>query len=222
MATGLSRREVGGVLAELYRAATGVPRRFHLRSEDLKTIARRKRARGEFFWEVARELEIMHSILMSYPRLSRGGVLGFASIRVAERWPTASDTSIRDILRERSDGDWTDLARNRLRKLHMLNNADLRLEEPIRFTVGQLCRIAQKRRFKENWWLELLSKLTNVSASERLTMFCYENGQFRTFAVTHEHYIRTKWDHLTQEFWAAALKRYELEEFDEEPALSGE
>jgi hypothetical protein len=86
MATGLSPREFGGVLAELYRAATGVPRRFHLRSEDLKTIARRERARGEFFWEVARELEIMHSILMSYPRLSRGGVLGFASIRVAERW----------------------------------------------------------------------------------------------------------------------------------------
>jgi hypothetical protein len=104
----------------------------------------------------------------------------------------------------------------------MLNNADLRLEEPMRFTEGQLCRIAQKRRFKENWWLELLGKLTNVSASERLAMFCYEDGQSRTFAVTHEDYIRTKWDHLTQEFWTAALKRYELEEFDEEPALSGE
>src|SRR5262245_29628285 len=123
MATNLSPREVGGVLDQLYRAATGVPRRFYLRSEDLQRFAGRERAlRPEFFEEAGRELELWHSILMSYPRLGRGGVLGFVSERALERWPAAPARSVRDAIATPANGDWAKTARERLHKLSSLES----------------------------------------------------------------------------------------------------
>ena len=44
--------------------------------------------------------------------------------------------------------------------------------------------------------------------------------KYHTFVVTYEDYIRT-WKHLTEEFWGAAFKRYQLEEFDEKQDFQG-
>src|SRR3954470_3935255 len=122
MPTGLTSQEVAGVLDQLYRAASdGGPRRFNLPGADLKRLAGRKRGRVEFFEDVGGELEIIHSILMSYPRFGRGEVLGFASLRVAEGWPPAPEWIFRDALHWSSDTDWALSARKCLQNLQTLS-----------------------------------------------------------------------------------------------------
>jgi hypothetical protein len=92
MAENPSYYDVAGVIDQLYRGATGVPRRFFLRSDELVAIARRRRGlRPEFFKEMARYLEDVHSILMSYPRLGQGGILAFVGARLMTRWSLACD-----------------------------------------------------------------------------------------------------------------------------------
>lgn len=218
MSVDLAPRDVAGVLDQLYRAANGVPRRFYLRSEDLRVMARRERAlRPEFFEETDQQLEVVHSILMSYPRLGRGGVLGFVSSRVAESWPVAPVGDLRDALAERSDTDWPHVVRRRLLKLHKANQGDQKSASPMLITEGQLCRMAQKRRFEKSWWLEILEELSKAPVDERLTFFSYEGIRGRPFIITHEYYIR-RWFHPTKAHWETALKRFELDEVDEDAA----
>src|SRR4051794_13373153 len=105
----LSHRDVAGVLDQLYRGATGLPHRFFLRSEELRNFAGRERARIEFFEEVARQLGTVHSILMSYPRFARGGLLGFVSSRVAESWPMIPTSIVRNTLFSvQHNDDWAE------------------------------------------------------------------------------------------------------------------
>src|SRR5258708_1772773 len=99
MATDLSSEAVAGVLDQLYRAARGLRRRFQLRSEELRVVAGRERSlRPKFFEQLAWDLEYRHSILMSYPRLGRGGTLGFASSVIAERWQAAPEDNVQNAL----------------------------------------------------------------------------------------------------------------------------
>src|SRR4051812_27134399 len=115
----LSHRDVAGVLDQLYRGATGLPRRFFLRSEELRKLAGRERARIEFFEEAARQLEVVHSILMSYPRYGRGGVVGFVSSRMAESWPMARAGIVRNTFGDQHNNDWAEATRMRLQHLHL-------------------------------------------------------------------------------------------------------
>src|SRR6266851_6592264 len=213
MAVDLSPHDVAGVLDQLYRAANdGVPHRFYLRSEDLKMLARRERSlRPEFFEETARELEICHSILMSYPRLARGGVLGFVSLRVAENWPAAPEENVREALREEFGSDWAQSVRRRLQKLYELNPGDPESPRPTVITERQLCRMAQRRKFDQKWWFEFLSVLSKISADERLIFFSYGSINDISFVIIHEDYIR-RWFHPTEEHWIQALKRHQLDE----------
>jgi hypothetical protein len=214
MSVDLAPRDVAGVLDQLYRAANGVPRRFYLRSEDLRMLSRRERSlRPEFFEETARQLEVCYSILMSYPRLGRGGVLGFVSLRIAENWPAAPEGTIREALLGQFGSDWAPSVRRRIQKLYELVQGDLKSPRPIVITQKQLCRMAFKRRFDQNWWLEILSDLSKVSENERLIFFLYEKLNDTAFIITHEDFVE-KWFNPRQEHWVAALKRYQLDEDD--------
>ena len=217
MSVGLETRDVAGVLDQLYRAANGVPRRFYLRSEELRRLAKRKRSlRPEFFEETARELEICYSILMSYPRLGRGGVLGFVSLRIAESWRAAPEDTIREALRGQFGSDWAPSVRRRLQTLYELAQGELKSPRPIVITQKQLCRMALKPQFDQKWWLEILSDLSKVSGNERLVIFTYEIINDSAFIITHEDFIK-KWFNPRLEHWTAALKRYQLDE-DEDDA----
>jgi hypothetical protein len=171
VAADLSPRDVGGILDQLYRAATGQPRRFYLRREDLKALAGRKRARPEFFEEIGRELEIVHSILMSYPRLARGWLIGFVSERLAQGWPAASAENVRKALTVPLDGDWALSVRKRLQRLHALGQIEGKLPSPVLVTETQLCRTAQMRKFEETWWRDLAEGPKKAPPDQRLSFF---------------------------------------------------
>jgi hypothetical protein len=117
MCADLSPDEVAGVLDQLYRVgANGLPRRFHLSSEQLRSFAGRSRSlRPEFYDQVAVELECRYLILMSYPRLGRGGTLGFASLVITEGWQASPEGNVQDALQEKLGSDWAQSVRTRLR-----------------------------------------------------------------------------------------------------------
>jgi hypothetical protein len=214
MATDLSAAAVAGVLDQLYRAARGLPRRFHLRSEELRLLAGRERSlRTQFFEQVAYELEYGHSILMSYPRLGRGGTLGFASDVIAQRWQAAPEQNLKIALDEKLGTDWAQSVRKRLRKLYELNHGGPKALRPITVSERQLCQLAEKAKFQESWWSELFVQFSKVASSERLIFFYYGAKGDQSFVVTREDYIN-KWYHPSADDWAAALKRFNLDEID--------
>jgi hypothetical protein len=214
MSADLSAHDVAGGLDQLYRAAKSLPRRFHLRSEDLRIFAKRERSlRPEFIDQVAEELEGYYSILMSYPRLGRGGVLGFASSRIAQNWQAAPKGNVRTALREKLESDWAQSVRQRLKQLYELNHGDPTSLRPIAISEKQLCQLAEEPNFGVSWWSELLAQFNKAAGNDRLVFFYQGVRGDRSFAVSREDYI-SKWYLPTADEWAAALKRYNLEEID--------
>jgi hypothetical protein len=173
MATALSPSDVAGVLDQLYRAANGVPRRFYLRSEQLRTWTGRKRLRSEFIAQIAYALG-RHSILMSYPRLGQEGVLGFVSARVAQDWPSAEAEIVLKVRREPLNGDRTLSVRDRLQKLHALSQNNGQSAKPLLLTERQFCGIIRKKKFDSSWWDKLVEQQNKEFSDERLAFFMFE------------------------------------------------
>jgi hypothetical protein len=204
--------EVAGVLDQLYRVgANSLPRRFHMRSESLQIFAERERSlRPEFFDQVAWELERRYSILMSYPRLGRGGTLGFASIVIAKRWPAVSEGDLQRTLSVKLGSDWAQSLRSRLRQLYELKHGDSTLS-PIAIPEKQLCQLADVANFRESWWSELLEQFSKAKDEDRLVFFHQRERGNRFFVVTREDFIN-KWYSPTHDDWDAAQNRYNLNE----------
>jgi hypothetical protein len=223
MSADLTPIDVAGILDQLYRASVdGLPRRFRMSSEELRDFAGRRRSlRPEFFDQVALELECRYSILMSYPRLGRHGVLGFVSSRFAESWPIAADDKLRELLRPNLGPDWGQSVRGRLGRLYETSQDDPTSPRPILLSEHQLCQLAEQLSFRQSWWSELMKRLTNALSSERLIFFYHGVRGDRVFAVTRQDHITNenyttnkKWHEVSPADWAAAVKRYDLDEVD--------
>ena len=179
-----------------------------------KIFAGRQRSlRPQFFDQAAWELEYHYSILTSYPRLGRGGTLGFASSVIADSWQAAPENNVQNVLREKLSRDWAQSVRKRLRTLYELNHGDPTSLRPITISEEQLCQLAEKPKFEESWWSELFVQFSKAAANERLVFFYQGVKGNQSFVVIREDYIN-KWYHPTPDDWAAALKRYNLDEID--------
>jgi len=216
MAVDFSPKDVAGVLDQIYRAAKGRPQRFWLRSEELKAFASRPRSlRPEFFDQLALELELRYSILMSYPRLGHGGILGFASSVIVERWPMSSKETFQEALREELGSDWAQAVVRRLRKLYgKVDERDTDVFRPITISGEQLYSLADEGNFRESWWLKLLKQVSKADGTERFVFFYHGPPADRVFALTRERYIRKHWWRPAEQDWAKALIRYKLDETD--------
>ena len=210
MAENLSSLDVAGVLDQLYRGATGIPRRFFLRSDELMALARRQRGlRREFFKEMARYLEDVHSILVSYPRLAQGGLLAFVGARLMTRWPLARD--IDSLLDISAAVSWGEIMRARIIKLMEMKPQ----QGPLLLTEQQLCRIAARRQFADKWWQQLVEEFVNVPGKERLMFFADTTSQPKFFAAAQESYIGG-WFHPVKDHWLMAERRFALHEEDDD------
>jgi hypothetical protein len=221
----LSPAAVAGVLDALYSGATGVPRRFYLaniesRDHELREFAGRTRAlRPEFFSQVGEKLECEFKILMSQPRNPKEGILGFASLNIVENWPVVPEQALQTVLSELPEGGYLQSTRKRLELLYEINHGDPEHLRPVVLSTEQLCDLAGKKHFDDAWWSEILSYPTSGFKS-RLMFFC-SNIIPDYFAMTRVDYVMPpKWYHPSTEDWAAALKRSELIEADEDAGVS--
>ena len=209
----LTTGDVAGVLDQLYRAAGPEPRRFYLRNEELQKLAGRTRSlRPEFFDQTGSELDICHSILMSYPRLDRGGTLGFVSLVFAERWPAADDDAVSEAISQ-GRASWVDTVRARLDQLRDRPQPLSTETGPLSLTESQLCRIVEESRFHESWWSDLMAGFVKATGPGRPILFMHGPNRARTFVVTNHQHIRT-WYHPSKDDWDKAVKRYRLDETD--------
>jgi|SRR5215472_9241020 len=208
MAAALRPEQVAGVLDQVYRAATGAPRRFYLSNQRLSQLAGRTRAlRPEFFEKMGFELEYCHTILISYPRLDPGGTLGFVSTVFAEQWPATKADCLEEVVNAHASADWARAARMRLVKLHDA------CEDVFLISEKQLCRVVKKSKFQKTWWSDLMAVFARAVGRERLVFFMYGSNKERMFAVTNYQHITT-WYHPKDDDWDAALSRYRLDESD--------
>jgi hypothetical protein len=227
MSLDLSPAAVAGVLDALYRGATGVPRRFYLasvasRDHELREFAGRTRAlRPDFFGQVGEELECVFEILMSQPRNPKEGILGFASLNIVESWRAGlavPEQALRTVLNELPGGDGVQSTRKRLEHLYEINHGDPQHLRPVVLSTEQLCYLAGEKQFDDAWWSKILNYPT--SGIKNRLMFFYSQIGPDYFAMTRADYISTpKWYHPSAEDWAAALKRSELIEVDEDANL---
>jgi hypothetical protein len=210
MSVEMSPNDVAGVLNLVYRARSGRPHRFWISSEELRKFAPRKRLRWEFFDQVGAVLEV-YSLLMSYPRLSAGSLLGFASTLVAETWPHVTDRGLTKVPIGWIKSEWTATVRRRIKQIWEIETDGTR---PLVLSERQMCQFANQTRITPQWWAELMDSYANVPNPQRLVFFCFGIVHERRFAVCHEEQIR-KWQHLSFEDWELAVSRYHLDEADE-------
>jgi hypothetical protein len=220
MSRDLSPEDVAGVLDELYRGATGRPKRFYLasiesRDHELREFAGRTRAlRPEFFNQAGETLERYCGILMSQPRNPKEGILGFASLNIVEKWPAVPEQALRTVLSEPSEGDGVQSTRKRLERLYEINHGDPQHLRPVVLSTEQLRDLAGEKLFDDAWWSKILNYPTSGIKSR--LMFFYSKISPDFFAITRVDYVTPKWYHPSAEDWAAALKRSELIEVDED------
>jgi hypothetical protein len=194
--------------------AGGVPRRFYLsmRAAELRKFSGRQRSlRSDFFERLGVLLEWNFRILMSFPRLPKDGILGFASLRIVESWPPASDAAVQRVCSHADDGGTVQLIRSRLERL-LVNDSGRAKLQPIVLSDDQFCRLAGERTFTEGWWHEFLNQIATRPELFPFVFFDHQIIPNRYFAVMREDYIRNNWRRITLQDWEAALKRYSLEE----------
>lgn len=223
MSRDLSPDDVAGVLGELYRGATGVPKRFYLasiesRDHELRQFAGRTRAlRPDFFGQVGEQLECPFEILMSQPRNPKEGILGFASLNTVAKWPVVPEQTLRMVLSEPSAGDGVQSTRKRLERLYEINHGDPQHLRPVVLSTEQLCDLAGEKQFDDAWWSKILNYPTRGIKSR--LMFFYSQIVPDYGGITRADYVTPRWHHPSAEDWAAALKRYELDEVDDHASL---
>lgn len=155
---------------------------------------------------------------MSYPRLSRGGTVGFASSVIVDRWPTVSEENFQEALREELDSDWALGVLRRLKKLY--GRTDERAQRtsdifrPITISGEQFYSLVDEANFRESWWLELLTRVSKASDPDRFVFFYQGPATSRVFALVREDYITAHWWRPGKHDWAAALVRYNLDEIE--------
>jgi hypothetical protein len=82
-------------------------------------------------------------------------------------------------------------------------------------STEQLCDLAGEKQFDDAWWSKILNYPTSGIKSR--LMFFYSQIGPDYFSITREDYVtEPKWHHPSPEDWAAALKRSELIEVDED------
>jgi hypothetical protein len=227
MSRDLSPSAVAGVLDALYRGATGVPKRFYLtnvesRDHELREFAGRTRAlRPEFFSQVGEKLECGFEILMSQPRNPKECILGFASSNIVEKWPAVPEQALRTVLSElpEPEGDGVQSTRKRLERLYEINHGDPQHLRPVVLSTAQLCDLAGEKQFNDAWWSKILNYPTSSRVKSRLMFFCSQIVP-DYFAITRADYVRLSWHHPSAVDWAAALKRSQLIEVDEDAEVS--
>jgi hypothetical protein len=157
---------------------------------------------------------------MSFHRLPKYGVLGFASLRIVESWPPASNAAVQRVCSHTDDGGTVPLVRSRLERLLVNDSGSAKLQ-PIVLSDDQLCRLAGERTFTDGWWHEFLSQISKRPELFPFVFFDHQIIPNRYFAVMREGHIRDNWRPITLQDWKAAMKRYNLEE-TEDAAHSGD